>query len=134
MLACAIFRRNAALCKPAADFAGKALYKARTRPRPGFWRLEMRLEKPSSEGLDGRRRRLLFRAWHRGMREMDLVLGRFADSALAGLSDGELAEVERWLEIPDQQMFAYVLGTEPPPPEIDTLLFRRLCSFHGTAK
>jgi antitoxin CptB len=66
------------------------------------------------------------------MREMDLVLGRFADNALAGLSDGELAELERWLEIPDQQMFAYVIGTEPAPPEIDTALFRRLRKFHGS--
>jgi len=68
------------------------------------------------------------------MREMDLVLGRFADSALAGLSDGDLAELEGWLEIPDQQMFAYVLGTEPTPPEIDTALFRRLRSFHGSSQ
>ena len=83
--------------------------------------------------MDERRRRLLFRAWHRGMREMDLVLGRFADSALAGLSDGELAEIERWLEIPDQQMFAYVNGSETPPAELDSALFRRLCDFHGGA-
>ncbi len=68
------------------------------------------------------------------MREMDLVLGRFADSALAGLSEGELAELERWLDVPDQQMFAYVLGTEAAPPEIDTALFRRLRSSHGSSQ
>src|SRR6267154_101470 len=45
----------------------------------------------SSEGLDVRRRRLLFRAWHRGMREMDLIMGRFADHAVEGLADAELA-------------------------------------------
>ena len=84
--------------------------------------------------MDERRRRLLFRAWHRGMREMDLVLGRFADNALAGLSDSELAEIERWLDVPDQQMFAYVLGTEAAPPDIDTSLFRRLRSFHGSGR
>ncbi|MGB8076072.1 MAG: succinate dehydrogenase assembly factor 2, partial [Pseudolabrys sp.] len=43
----------------------------------------------SSEGLDARRRRLLFRCWHRGIREMDLVLGRFADAKMASLSDTE---------------------------------------------
>ena len=80
----------------------------------------------SSEGLDGRRRRLLFRCRHRGIREMDLVLGRFADAYLAALSDGELDELERWLDIPDQQIFAWVNGTEAPPPDIDTALFRRL--------
>ena len=83
----------------------------------------------SSKGLDPRRRRLLFRCWHRGTREMDLVLGRFADEQLGSLSDAELTELERWLEIPDQQMFAWVNGTEPLPPEIETGLFRRLRDF-----
>ncbi len=85
----------------------------------------------SSEGLDERRRRLLFRCWHRGIREMDFVLGRFADEQLAILSESELTELERWLEIPDQQMFAWVNGMEPAPPEIETGLFRRLRDFRG---
>ena len=45
-----------------------------------------------ARGLDERRRRLLFRCRHRGIREMDLVLGRFADAHLAALSEAELAE------------------------------------------
>ena len=84
----------------------------------------------SSEGLDPRRRKLKFRLWHRGIREMDLVLGGFADAELSGVDDADLAEVEGWLDIPDQQMFAWVNGSEPPPPEIDTALFRKLRSFH----
>jgi antitoxin CptB len=84
----------------------------------------------SSQGLDARRRRLLFRCWHRGIREMDLVLGRFADSELAGLSKAELGEFERWLEIPDQQMFAYVNGSQAAPAELDSPLFRRMRAFN----
>jgi len=84
----------------------------------------------SSEGLDVRRRRLLFRCWHRGIREMDLVLGRFADARLAALSDAELDELETWLEIPDQRMFAFVNGALPAPAEIDSALFRALLDFH----
>lgn len=84
----------------------------------------------SSEGLDPRRRRLLFRSWHRGIREMDLVLGRFADAHIAELSDAELDEYETWLEIPDQQIFTWVNGSQPAPAEIDTVLFRRLRDFH----
>ncbi len=80
----------------------------------------------SSDGLTGRRRRLLFRCRHRGIREMDLVLGRFADAHLAALNDRDLDELERWLEIPDQQIFAWVNGTEAAPAEVDTPLFRRL--------
>ncbi len=44
------------------------------------------------------------------MREMDLVLGRFADAQIGDLSDAELDEFERWLEVPDQQIFAWVNG------------------------
>jgi antitoxin CptB len=84
----------------------------------------------SSEGLDVRRRRLLFRSWHRGIREMDLVLGRFADALIGKLTDAELDEYERLLDVPDPQMFAYVNGAEKAPPEIDTALFRRLRDFH----
>ena len=85
----------------------------------------------SSEGLDSRRRRLLFRCWHRGIREMDLVLGRFADTELAALNDRELDEVERWLDVPDQQIFAWVNGMEPMPADFDTKLFDRLRRFHN---
>ena len=85
----------------------------------------------SSEGLDERRRRLLFRAWHRGIREMDFVLGRFADDNIKTLTDTELDEVEGWLEIPDQQIFAWVSEAETVPAEIDTPLFRRLREFRG---
>jgi antitoxin CptB len=88
----------------------------------------------SSEGLDARRRRLLFRCWHRGIREMDLVLGRFADAKLASLNDGDLGEVERWLDVPDQQIFAWVNGMEPTPTEFDTALFRSLREFHSTGE
>ncbi len=84
----------------------------------------------SSEGLDPRRRKLKFRLWHRGIREMDLVLGGFADAELAALSEPELVEVESWLDIPDQQMFAWVNGAEAPPPELDSALFKRLRTFH----
>ena len=91
--------------------------------------------KLSSEGLDPRRRRLLFRCWHRGIREMDLVLGRFADAHLASLTEADLDEVGRWLDVPDQQIFAWVNGMEMTPSEFDTTLFRRLRDFHckGTA-
>ncbi len=84
----------------------------------------------SSDGLDARRKRLLFRSWHRGMREMDLVLGRFADAQIAALSDAQLDEYERWLEFPDLQIFNWVNGAQAMPPEVDTALFRRLRDFH----
>jgi antitoxin CptB len=62
---------------------------------------------------------------------MDLVLGRFADAQIESLSESELTELEGWLEIPDQQIFAWVNGMEPAPAEIETDLFRRLRDFRG---
>ena len=90
--------------------------------RPGFWRSTEDLEKMtgstrSSGGLDDRRKRLLFRCWHRGTREMDLILGRFADAEIANLSDHELAELERLIEIPDPDLYAALTGDRPLAPE-----------------
>ena len=54
----------------------------------------------SSAALDERQRKILFRAWRRGMREMDLVMGRFADLYLTGMTEAELDEFERLMEAP----------------------------------
>ena len=64
----------------------------------------------SSGGLDDRRKRLLFRCWHRGTREMDLILGRFADAEIADMPDNELTELERLIELPDPDLYAAVTG------------------------
>ena len=84
----------------------------------------------SSEGLDLRRRKLLFRSWHRGMREMDLIMGRFADSAVHSLADAELAEFERLIEVPDRDLLAWITGEADVPAAYDGALFRRLRDFH----
>ena len=84
----------------------------------------------SSEGLDTRRRKLLFRCWHRGMREMDLIMGRFADAAIEQLTSDELAEFEHLLEVPDRELLAWITGEANAPPEYDTALFRRLRDFN----
>jgi antitoxin CptB len=85
----------------------------------------------SSEGLDPRRRRLLFRAWHRGIREMDYIIGRFADAHLMTLSDAELDTFESWLDIPDQMFFGWVNGSLTAPDDTDGALFKRLRDFHS---
>jgi antitoxin CptB len=80
----------------------------------------------SSAGLDARRRRILFRAWRRGMREMDLVMGHFADLEIAAMSETDLDEFEKLLEAPDPEALAWITGEAPTPPERDTPLFARL--------
>ena len=83
----------------------------------------------SSSGLDDRRKRLLFRCWHRGTREMDLVLGRFADAEIGNLSDDELSQLERLIEEPDPDLYAAITGDKEPSPEIAGALFARIKAF-----
>jgi antitoxin CptB len=83
----------------------------------------------SSEGLDERRRRLLFRCWHRGTREMDLIMGRFADAHIETLSEAELDAFERLTDVPEPELYAWITGDEPVAPEHDTALFERLRHF-----
>jgi len=88
--------------------------------------------KRSSEGLDIRRRKLLFRSWHRGMREMDLVMGRFADVVIADLTDAELDQFEALSDLPDPDLYAWIVGDAEVPPDVDTPLFRKLRAFHSS--
>ena len=85
----------------------------------------------SSDGLDERRKRLLFRCWHRGTREMDLILGRFADAEIAGLSEDELDQFERLIEVPDPDLYAAVIGDKPLDPEHASALFDRIKAFRA---
>ena len=83
----------------------------------------------SSGGLDDRRKRLLFRCWHRGTREMDLILGRFADAEIATLSDDELAQLEHLIEAPEPDLYAALTGNVPLAREYASSLFDRIQSF-----
>ncbi len=85
----------------------------------------------SSGGLDDRRKRLLFRCWHRGTREMDLILGRFADAEIANLSDDELGQLERLIELPDPDLYAALTGDVPLSDEYANGLFDRIKSFRA---
>ena len=85
----------------------------------------------SSGGLDDRRKRLLFRCWHRGTREMDLILGRFADLEIARLTDGELAQLEHLIEVPDPDLYAALTGDRPLSAEYASALFDRIKAFRA---
>ncbi len=85
----------------------------------------------SSEWLSDRRKRLLFRCWHRGTREMDLILGRFADARIADLTDEELSELELLIELPDPDLYAALTGSIPPAAEHAGVLFEQIKSFRA---
>jgi antitoxin CptB len=87
----------------------------------------------SSEGLDVRRRRLLFRAWRRGVRETDLILGRFADAHIDTLDEAALDHFERLIEAPNAELYAWVVGIESVPADHDTAVLAKLRDFHAQA-
>lgn len=72
--------------------------------------------------MDDRLKKLRFRAWRRGFREIDLILGGFADRRLAGLDGAAIDAFERLLDAPDQEVYAWILGQEAPPADHDTPL------------
>jgi antitoxin CptB len=78
---------------------------------------------------DIRRKRLLFRSWHRGTRESDLVLGRFAEAYLAGFDDDQLDRYEALLLCADADLFDWITGRAAPPPRYDHDVMRLLLSF-----
>ena len=79
--------------------------------------------------LDPRRKRALFRAWHRGTREMDIIMGRFAEREMRGLSDEELVLFEHLLELPEPDLFGWLMGQAAPPPDIDETFLQRLRAY-----
>jgi antitoxin CptB len=83
----------------------------------------------SSAELSPRRRRILFRAWHRGIREMDLVLGQFADAEIADLPEAELDALEQIMDEQDADLIRWVIGAEPVPSQLDGPLFARIASY-----
>jgi antitoxin CptB len=85
----------------------------------------------SSANLDERRRRLLYRSWHRGTREMDLIMGRFADAAISDLTEAEISELERLADVPDPELYAWLSGRRPVPDDYDLTVYRRLRDFHA---
>ena len=117
-----------------ADIRGLALYIPRARPRPGYRRLETVLTERSSEGLDERRRKLLFRAWRQGQCEIDLIVGRFAESWIGDLDEVALADFERLIEAPNADLYAWVVEEKAIPEAYDTEVLRRLRAFHKGAE
>ena len=73
-----------------------------------------------------RRRRLLFRATHRGTYENDILLGGFVQRHIDALSESELAALEAVLELPDNDLADWLTGRMPIPPEADTPMLRRI--------
>lgn len=69
----------------------------------------------SDETRETRIKRLRMRAWRRGMREVDLILGPFADASLPGMSDAAIDGFEDLLGENDQEIYGWISGTDQVP-------------------
>ena len=78
------------------------------------------------DDMDIRRKRLIYRSWHRGTREMDLILGRFADTHIKEFSAEELDRYEEILTYSDPDLYNWVSGREPVPANLRTPVLDRL--------
>ena len=82
-----------------------------------------------SETLEIRRKRLKFRSWHRGTKEMDLLVGSFADRHLATMTAAELDLFEPLLDLPEPVLYAWVIGRAAPDSDYDHHVMKLLIDF-----
>lgn len=78
---------------------------------------------------DARRRRLLFRATHRGTFENDLMIGGFVRAHVATLAEPDLDALESVMQIPDTDLADWLTGRVPIPPQEETPMLRRMRDF-----
>lgn len=76
-----------------------------------------------------RKKRIVFRAWRRGFKEADLIMGRFAEARLEQLSPAEIAEFERLLDAPDTEVYGWINGTLDTPANYDGPVLRQIKEF-----
>ncbi len=91
---------------------------------------------PEPPPLDGRRRRILFRATHRGTHETDLLIGGYVGPRLAAMTEAELDAVEEVMELPDVALADWLCGRTPIPADVASplLLAMREAALAGSAR
>ena len=81
---------------------------------------------------DTRLKKIGFRAWHRGFREADLILGAFADLRLPTMTDAELDLFETLLEEADHDIYDWIVERKPTPPQFDNAIMNEIKAFRYT--
>lgn len=87
----------------------------------------------AEDNISIKRKQLIFRSWHRGTREIDLLLGRFADTCLPTFNEEQLALYDRFLKNSDPDIYNWITEQEPVPPAEDNAVVRLMLAFFKTA-
>lgn len=79
--------------------------------------------------MELRRKRLIFRSGYRGMKELDIVMGAFADRYVAAFDGDELRQYEAILDVPDSDLLDWLCGKSPVPDAMSSPVMRKLMDF-----
>ena len=82
---------------------------------------------------ENRRKKLKFQAWHRGFKEIDLILGPFADERLGQMSEDELDAFEELLHLPDYDLYDWICQRSSPPDRFRTKVYEQIFDFSRRA-
>lgn len=93
---------------------------------------DARASAPASARDEDRLRRLKIRGWRRGMKEMDLIFGPFADALLAGTVRTDLDALEALMEENDQDLYLWISGAQAGPAAHAPAI-AAVRTFHGLA-
>jgi antitoxin CptB len=88
------------------------------------------LDETVTDPIAVRKRRLRFRCWHRGTKELDLLMGPFADRFLDELTITQLGRLEDLLTTPDLDLYNWITRREPVPPAADSDVLQLIIKFH----
>jgi antitoxin CptB len=84
----------------------------------------------AGEDIAMRRKKLRYRAWHRGTKEMDLILGPFADANVDRFDTAQLDRLEALMDEEDPPLLTWVMGQAEPPPNVDRVFLAEVIADH----
>lgn len=82
--------------------------------------------------MDARRKRLIYRSNHCGMKENDVLIGRFASERVAEMSEEQLDMFENLMNHTDNDLYNWITGREPTPDMVDSDVLRLIKEYNGT--
>jgi antitoxin CptB len=86
-----------------------------------------------SDPREARLKMLSFRAWRRGFKEADIILGNFADDMLPDMTDEELDIFEVLLEVPDHDLYGWIIERDPTPEAFKSIIMSKLNDYYKIA-
>ena len=84
---------------------------------------------PAFDPLETARKRLLWRALHRGIKEMDILVGGYARRHVGAMTADELVQFAALLELPDQDLLRWATFVEPPPADMQSAMLQAILAF-----